>query len=58
MRCRPNLGSAEGSERGATKLVVYDGARTQEQVTTLLFLDASSAAPWRRKDFYSVGPSS
>jgi hypothetical protein len=52
--CQLNLGSAEGVERGGSKRVVYDGARLQEQATTRLFLDASSAAAWRRKEFYSV----
>ncbi|MFT5782628.1 MAG: hypothetical protein ACI9EB_002023 [Pseudomonas sp.] len=51
-----NLGSAEGAERGATKLVVYDGARAQEQATTRLFLDASSAVAWRRKHFPDYVP--
>ena len=52
--CQLNLGSAEGVERGGSKRVVYDGARLQEQATTRLFLDASSTAAWRRKEFYSV----
>ena len=52
--CQLNLGSGEGVQRGANKLPVYDGGRTDEQAPTRLFLDAHSEAAWRRKDFYSV----
>ncbi len=52
--CQLNLGSAEGLQRGASKVPVYDGGRTDEQATTRLFLDAHSEAAWRRKGFYSV----
>ncbi|MDA7085645.1 fatty acid cis/trans isomerase [Pseudomonas sp. SA3-5] len=52
--CQLNLGSAEGLERGASKLPVYDGKRLAAQATSRLFLDAHGAAAWRRKDFFSV----
>ncbi|MDP3846085.1 MAG: fatty acid cis/trans isomerase [Pseudomonas sp.] len=52
--CQLNLGSAEGAVRGASKLRVYDGRRTQEQATTRLYVDAQGEAAWRRKEFYSV----
>ena len=52
--CQLNLGSGEGAERGAHKLPVYNGTRTQEQDTTRLFLDAQGEAAWRRKGFHSV----
>ncbi len=52
--CQLNLGSAEGVERGAHKLPVYDGIRTQAQPTTRLFIDAHDAPAWRRQDFFSV----
>jgi hypothetical protein len=52
--CQLNLGSAEGVERGAHKLPVYDGKRLKAQDTTRLFLDAHGSAAWRRKDFFSV----
>src|SRR3990167_8156205 len=52
--CQLNLGSAEGVERGANKLPVYDGKRLKAQDTTRLFLDAHGSAAWRRKDFFSV----
>lgn len=52
--CQLNLGSGEGAQRGASKLSVYDSARTKPQATTRLYLDARNEAAWRRKDFYSV----
>ncbi|WP_439858682.1 fatty acid cis/trans isomerase [Pseudomonas sp. MBLB4136] len=52
--CQLNLGSGEGSARGAHKLPVYDGVRTEAQATTRLFLDAQGAQAWRRKGFFSV----
>ncbi|MFV3306884.1 fatty acid cis/trans isomerase [Pseudomonas sp. NY15181] len=52
--CQLNLTAAEGAQRGANKLPVYDGARTKAQETTRLFLDAHGADAWRRKDFWSV----
>ena len=36
--CQLNLTAAEGAQRGANKLPVYDGARTKAQDTTRLFL--------------------
>ena len=52
--CQLNLGSGEGVQRGASKTLVYDGGRTNEQATTRLYLDAHGEAAWRRKSFYSV----
>ncbi|MGV6474067.1 fatty acid cis/trans isomerase [Azotobacter vinelandii] len=52
--CQLNLGSGEGAQRGAHKLPVYDGLRTEAQETTRLFLDAEGEAAWRRKGFHSV----
>ncbi|WP_207885624.1 fatty acid cis/trans isomerase [Pseudomonas sp. 30_B] len=52
--CQLNLTAAEGAQRGANKLPVYDGARTRAADTTRLFLDAHGADAWRRKDFWSV----
>ncbi|SDI72001.1 Fatty acid cis/trans isomerase (CTI) [Pseudomonas delhiensis] len=52
--CQLNLSAAEGAQRGANKLPVYDGTRTRAQETTRLFLDAHGADAWRRKDFWSV----
>lgn len=52
--CQLNLGSGEGVLRGASKLPVYNGTRTQAQETTRLFFDAQGEEAWRRKGFYSV----
>ncbi|MCK9798818.1 fatty acid cis/trans isomerase [Pseudomonas sp. MAFF 302030] len=52
--CQLNLGSAEGAARGASKIPVYDGERSQAQAPTRLFYDAFGKAAWQRKDFYSV----
>lgn len=52
--CQLNLGSGAGLLRGATKLLVYDGLRTETQAPTRLFTDALSESEWRRKGFYSV----
>lgn len=52
--CQLNLSAAEGAQRGANKLPVYDGSRTKAQDTTRLFLDAHGADAWRRKDFWPV----
>jgi len=52
--CQLNLGSAEGAARGATKVPVYDGERSQATQPTRLFYDAFGKAAWQQKDFYSV----
>lgn len=52
--CQLNLGSAEGVERGASKMPVYQGERSQAAPTTRLFEDAHGEEAWRRKGFYSV----
>ena len=52
--CQLNLGSAEGSARGATKVPVYDGERSQATPTTRLFYDAFGKQAWQQKGFYSV----
>ena len=52
--CQMQLSSPEGADRGATKVAVYDGARLKPMEPTRLFVDATSTAEWRRRDFYSV----
>ena len=52
--CQLNLGSGEGAARGAAKLPVYNGDRSDAQAPTRLFIDAHSAEAWRNKGFYSV----
>ncbi|MCF5724928.1 fatty acid cis/trans isomerase [Pseudomonas syringae] len=52
--CQLNLGSADGAARGASKMPVYDGERSQAAPTTRLFYDAFGKQAWQQKGFYSV----
>ena len=52
--CQLNLGSGAGIQRGASKVPVYNGTRTQADATTRLFVDAQSEAGWRVRGFHSV----
>lgn len=52
--CQLNLGSSEGALRGASKLSVYNGMRSEAQATTRLYLDAHTEAAWRRREFFPV----
>lgn len=52
--CQLNLGSGEGAARGATKVLVYDGDRSQATKPTRLFYDAFGKAAWRHEGFASV----
>ncbi|UZE31798.1 fatty acid cis/trans isomerase [Pseudomonas asplenii] len=52
--CQLNLGSAEGAARGASKLPVYDGDRSEALTPTRLYIDAQTPLQWRQKTFYSV----
>lgn len=52
--CQLNLGSADGAQRGASKVPVYQGDRSQAVATTRLFYDAHSEQAWRKQGFYSV----
>ncbi|MDY0249694.1 MAG: fatty acid cis/trans isomerase [Pseudomonas sp.] len=52
--CQLNLGSAEGLERGANKLPIYNGGRKKAQAPTRLFIDASHIDGWREKGFFDV----
>ncbi|MFL1482179.1 fatty acid cis/trans isomerase [Pseudomonas grimontii] len=52
--CQLNLGSAEGAARGASKVPVYDGERSQATKPTRLFYDAFGKAAWQREGFSSV----
>lgn len=52
--CQLQLSSPEGADRGASKAVVYDGARLKAMDPTRLFIDEKTTADWRRRDFYSV----
>ncbi|WP_148863999.1 fatty acid cis/trans isomerase [Marinobacter fonticola] len=52
--CQLKLTSAEGVERGASPLPVYDGSRLEDMMPTRLGVDAVNAAGWREKGFFSV----
>lgn len=52
--CQLNLGSGEGAARGATKVPVYDGERSQATKPVRLFYDAFGKAAWQRDGFSSV----
>jgi hypothetical protein len=52
--CQLKLSSFEGTDRGATKMPVYDGARLRAADPTRLFIDAQSTPQWREKGFFSV----
>lgn len=52
--CQLNLGAFAGIDRGASKEVVYDGARLIEAEPTRLFQDARGTAEWRGKGFHPV----
>lgn len=52
--CQLNLGSGEGVARGASKIPVYDGDRSQAAAPTRLFYDAFGKRAWQQKGFYSV----
>ena len=52
--CQLNLGSGEGAARGATKVPVYDGERSQATKPTRLFYDAFGKAAWQHEGFSSV----
>lgn len=51
--CQLKLGSAEGLERGASKLRVYD-TRADAQAPTRLFFDGHGPADWQRRGFFPV----
>lgn len=52
--CQLNLASAQGTERGASKLPVYDGLRDEDQAPTRLGVDALSLEAWRDQGFFST----
>lgn len=52
--CQLNLGSGEGVLRGASKVPVYQGDRSQAVAPTRIFYDAQGPEAWRKKGFYSV----
>ena len=52
--CQLKLSSIEGIDRGASKELVYNGARLRASEPTRLFQDAQSTKEWRKKSFYPI----
>lgn len=52
--CQLKMSSFEGIDRGASKALVYDGARLRSANLTRLFEDASSTQQWRDDGFFPV----
>lgn len=52
--CQLKLSAFEGVDRGASKRIVYDGARLTTAELTRLFEDARTSAEWRGKGFHPV----
>jgi hypothetical protein len=52
--CQLKLEARAGLERGASKAVVYDGARLRAAEMTRLFDDGFTERQWRKKGFYPV----
>ncbi|BFM15073.1 fatty acid cis/trans isomerase [Maricurvus nonylphenolicus] len=52
--CQLKLTSLEGIDRGASKDLVYDGARLLEAEPLRLNIDAKSTQAWRDKGFFPV----
>jgi hypothetical protein len=52
--CQLKLESAQGLDRGASKTLVYDGARLKAMAPTRLFVDAKTTVEWRNKGFAPV----
>ena len=52
--CQLKLTSGPGTQRGASKELVYDGGRLKAAQPNELFFDAQTTDQWRRRGFYSV----
>ena len=52
--CQLKLSSHEGLTRGASKQRVYDGERITGTAPSRLFIDASTTAEWRAKEFFPI----
>ena len=52
--CQLKLESPAGTQRGASKLRVYDGTRAEDLAPTRLGIDALSTGEWRTKGFFST----
>ena len=52
--CQLKLSSAEGVDRGASKIKVYDGTREEDLPPTRLGIDALNTKAWRQIGFFSA----
>lgn len=52
--CQLKLSSAEGIDRGASPVKIYNGQRLQASDPTRLFIDAANTEQWRQKGFSPV----
>lgn len=52
--CQLKMSSPAGINRGASKALVYDGARLRASELTRLFEDSRTTEGWREKGFYPV----
>ncbi len=52
--CQLKMESADGLDRGASQIPVYNGGREESISPTRLGTDAQTTAQWREKGFYSV----
>jgi len=52
--CQLKLSSIEGIDRGASKELVYNGARISAAEPTRIFEDAQSTKEWRDKSFFPI----
>ena len=52
--CQLKLNSFEGLSRGASKNPVYDHQRIKAVEPSRLFIDETTTADWRKKDFFPV----
>ena len=52
--CQLKLESATALDRGASKVLIYDGDRLKAIAPSRMGVDATSTTEWRRKGFYPV----
>lgn len=52
--CQLNLTSYQGLDRGASKALIYDGARLTAAAPSRLFIDENSTQGWRDRGYFPV----
>ncbi|WP_413578465.1 fatty acid cis/trans isomerase [Bdellovibrio sp. HCB290] len=55
--CQLNLQNFDGFARGANKLNVYDGTRSESVAPSRIWIDTKSTEEWRVRHFFSVNTS-